>query len=79
MSVAVPSKPDDNRNLFKALLKGIFVGFILFFVFVLMAFLFAALGASSSSLAGAFLSSPIDMGILGFFIGIGLETYKELV
>jgi len=82
-AVEVEKKPDDNRNLFKAFLKGIFVGFILFFIFVLIAFLFGSLiPASSSSIppaAAQFLSSPLDMGILGFFIGIGLETYRELV
>ena len=73
---------NDNRNLFRALLRGIFVGFILFFVFVLMAFLFGALvpvSSSSSVPAVGFLTSPLDMGILGFFIGVGLETYRELV
>jgi len=68
----------DNTNVFKALAKGILFGFIFFFLFVLMSFLFGAF-APSTAAAYSFLSNPLDMGILGFFVGLGIEVYPALL
>jgi inner membrane protein involved in colicin E2 resistance len=64
----------NNHPLFRALLKGVFVGFALAFVFVLLAALFTALGSTF-----AFLTSTPYMALFGFFIGVGLEVYPALL
>jgi hypothetical protein len=69
-----PVTKTNNHPLFKALVKGVFVGFILAFVFAIMASLFVSLGSTY-----AFLTSTPDMALFGFFIGVGLEVYPELV
>jgi hypothetical protein len=69
-----PVQQVNNHPLFKAVLKGIFVGFVLFFIFAIMATLFASFGSTY-----AFLTSIPDMGLLGFFIGVGIEVYPALL
>jgi len=74
------SNMPDNTPVFKALAKGVLFGFVFFFLFVLMSFLFGSLvPTSTTTTAYTFLTSPLDMGILGFFIGLGIEVYPVLV
>ncbi|MEM4067709.1 MAG: hypothetical protein QXV17_12710 [Candidatus Micrarchaeaceae archaeon] len=64
---------DDNRNIFKALGRGILIGFPFAFLFVLFAYLFTDMGSTNT-----FLISVPAMALLGEFIGIGIEIYPEL-
>ena len=64
----------DNSNVFKAAIKGVFVGFFAAFLFALFATEFHAMGATYP-----FLTSVPAMGLFGFILGFGLETYPALM
>ena len=64
----------DNRNLFIGLIKGVLVGFAIALLFVIASALLSTMGVSN-----AFLTNIGAMGLFGFFLGLGLETYPFLI
>ncbi|MEM4067683.1 MAG: hypothetical protein QXV17_12580 [Candidatus Micrarchaeaceae archaeon] len=74
-STVIPDKPMLNgHNVMKALGRGIFVGIVLAVPFVVAGAFLNLLGLQYS-----LITSPADMGLLGFFTGIGLEIYPILM
>jgi uncharacterized membrane protein YvlD (DUF360 family) len=60
------------------LVKGLFLGFPLGFLFVLLSLLIYALAGSSTNPAIAFLESPVYMFTFGLLVGIGWEVLPEI-
>ena len=73
MADAVMGQAPNNHNLFRALIKGVLIGFAVSLLFVLAATLLSAMGLSNT-----FLTSGAYMGLFGFFVGLGLEVYPVL-
>jgi len=73
MADATMGQAPNHHNLFRALIKGVLIGFAVALLFVIAAALLGTMGLTT-----IFLTSPADMGLFGFFIGLGLEVYPVL-
>ncbi|MEM3489822.1 MAG: hypothetical protein QXO75_09260 [Nitrososphaerota archaeon] len=63
----------NGHNVIKSLGKGIFVGIALVLPFAIAGALLGAMGLSYP-----FITNPGDMGLIGFFVGLGYEIYPIL-
>jgi len=70
---AIMGQAPNNHNIFRALIKGVLIGFPIALLFVIASALLLSFGLNTP-----FLTSPADMGLLGMFVGIGLEIYPLL-
>ncbi|MEM3860698.1 MAG: hypothetical protein QW478_15110 [Candidatus Micrarchaeaceae archaeon] len=66
--------PSNGHNIIKALGKGIFLGIALVLPFAVSGALLSAMGITYP-----FVTNIGDMGLLGFFIGLGIEIYPVLI
>jgi len=73
MADAVMGQPPNHHNVFRAIIKGVFFGFIIALLFIIASALLAGMG-----LTNTFLTNEAYMGLLGFFVGLGMETYPTL-
>ena len=73
MADATMGQPPNHHNLFRALIKGVLIGFAVALLFVIASALLAGMGLSNS-----FLTNDAYMGLFGFFVGLGLEVYPVL-
>ncbi len=76
--MSVQQESLKTRNILMKFIKGIFLGFPIGVVMVLLALLIGAFTNSSTNPALVFLSSPLYMFATGEFIGIGIEVVPEL-
>ncbi|MEM3431633.1 MAG: hypothetical protein QXM43_05415 [Desulfurococcaceae archaeon] len=73
MTANMPMPVSNGHNVIKAFGKGIFLGIALVLPFAIAGALLGAMG-----LTYPFITNVGDMGLLGFFIGLGLEIYPVL-
>ncbi|MEM3871776.1 MAG: hypothetical protein QXE05_04445 [Nitrososphaeria archaeon] len=73
MTANMPIPSANGHNIIKALGKGVFLGIALVLPFAIAGALLGAMG-----LTYPFLTNIGDMGLLGFFVGLGYEIYPVL-
>ncbi|MEM3423991.1 MAG: hypothetical protein QXE51_05445 [Nitrososphaeria archaeon] len=71
---ASPVPTPNGHNIIKSFGKGVFVGIVLVLPFAVAGALLGSMG-----LTYPFITNPGDMGLLGFFTGLGYEIYPILI
>ncbi|MEM4067700.1 MAG: hypothetical protein QXV17_12665 [Candidatus Micrarchaeaceae archaeon] len=73
MTANMPMPVSNGHNVIKAFGKGVFVGIILVLPFAVAGALLNAMG-----IPYPFITNVGDMGLLGFFVGLGYEVYPVI-